>query len=211
MIKINLLAEGRRPVVARKIKPKLSLGGLDPSLVILAAGVLVGLLAAAGWWYLVAADLDEIQGQVARAQREVEELRPIIEEVEAFKLKQADLTKKINVIKDLKAKQTGPVHIMDEISRALPDLLWLSNMRMQGDLVSLRGSAFNTNAIAALIENLNRVPEFKEPDTESIAQEGRGDLYSFAVNFRFSPHKPPEAAAGTAAPAEAGASPPTGG
>ena len=30
MIRINLLSEGRRPVVARKAKPTLSLGGQDP-------------------------------------------------------------------------------------------------------------------------------------------------------------------------------------
>lgn len=185
MIRINLLSEGRRPVVARKAKPKFSIGDQDPSALILGAGILVGLLVVGIWWFLLNSDLKEINGKVRVAQEEVERLRPIIAEVEDFKAKEATLKNKIQVIKELKRKQEGPVHIMDQVSRAVPDLLWLDKMTLQGTFVTLQGQAFNTNAVAAFIENLDEVPEFKEPDTKNIQKNRDGSTYSFQINFSF--------------------------
>lgn len=185
MIRINLLSEGRRPVVARKTRPKLSFGDQDPSVLILGTGLVVGLLAVAGWWFMLSSELGEVNKKVAEAQAEVERLRPIIEEVEQFKAKEAMLKNKIDVINDLKRKQQGPVHIMDEISKAVPDLLWLDRMTLQGTFVTLQGQAFNTNAVAAFIENLDRVPDFKEPDTKNVQLNPGGSTYVFQINFSF--------------------------
>ncbi len=202
MIKINLISEGRKPVVARKAKPKLSFGDQDPSALILGAGILIGVLVVGVWWYLLDQEERKINAAVAEANAEVERLRPIIAEVDQFKAKQAALENKITVIKDLKRKQQGPVHIMDEISKAIPDLLWLDRMTLQGTFVTLQGQAFNTSAIAAFIENLNRVVEFKEPDTKSIQQNRDGGSYSFQIHFSFVQQEPPpEAEEDAAAPA----------
>lgn len=192
MIRINLLSEGRRPVVARKAKAKLSFGDVDPSGPILLAGLVVGLIVFGVWWYIKTSALEEANQKVARAQREVEELRPIIEEVEAFKAKQSELERKITVIKDLKAAQAGPVELMDKVSRALPDLLWLESMRVTGSTVSINGQALNTNAIAAFIENLDKVPEFEEPDTRDVSKVSNGYKFQLTFKFEFKVEKPAE-------------------
>ena len=53
MIRINLLSEGRRPVVARKRRPKISLGDQDPSLYFLGGALVLSLLIAGGWWMML--------------------------------------------------------------------------------------------------------------------------------------------------------------
>lgn len=182
MIRINLLSEGRRPVVARK-RARLGMEGVDPSGPILIAGIAIGLIVVGIWWFLLNGKLNAVDEEVRRAEREVEELRPIIEEVEAFKAKQAELERKIDVIKNLKKNQKGPVEIMDKVSRALPDLLWLNRMTVRGTSVDITGQALNTNAIAAFIENLDKVPEFEEPDTQDVSKSGPG--YTFKLSFRY--------------------------
>ncbi|MEM6456372.1 MAG: PilN domain-containing protein, partial [Acidobacteriota bacterium] len=100
-------------------------------------------------------------------------------------------------------KQQGPVYIMDQISRALPDLLWLESMRMVGETITIKGKAFNTNAIATFIGNLNRIPEFREPDTKDVsADRNSSNLYSFSIVFNFIPPsiEPEEGEEGAAAP-----------
>ncbi len=210
MIRINLLSEGRRPVVARKVRPKISLGDQDPSLYLLGGGILLGLLIVAGWWFNLSRQIKAVDADIRVAEREVAELRPILQEVNAFKAKRRELERKIKVINDLTLKQQGPVHIMDRVSRALPDLVWLQTMNFRGQTVDLVGTAFNTNAIASFIENLDKVPEFREPDTKDISRNRDGRSYNFRISFRFDqkPQKPPEeeaasepqAAAATAAP-----------
>jgi Tfp pilus assembly protein PilN len=97
------------------------------------------------------------------------------------------------VINQLKANQRGPVTLMDQVSRALPELLWLDNMDVAGATVILHGRAFNTNAVANFIENLDKVPEFQEPILVDAAQSGT--TYAFQINFGFTLATPPEAPA----------------
>jgi type IV pilus assembly protein PilN len=185
MIRINLLSEGRRPVVARKSRPKISFGDQDPSLFFLSGGLILGALISGGWWLMQNAKIKEVDAQIRVAQREVDELRPILQEVNDFKAKQRELERKIKVINDLTLKQEGPVHIMDRVSRALPDLVWLKSMNFRGRTVDLVGTAFNTNAIASFIENLDKVPEFREPDTKDVSRGSGGSTYSFRISFKF--------------------------
>lgn len=185
MIRINLLSEGRRPVVARRAKARFDFGGQDPSVFFLGAGLLLGILVAGVWWWMVQKERDEVAERVARARAEVEELRPIIEEVEGFKAKRASLSSKIALIEELKRKQTGPVYIMDQVSQALPDLVWLTSMRVDAARVELSGEAFNTNGVAAFIANLDRVPEFGEPEPGTLQVANTGDRYAFNIGFPY--------------------------
>lgn len=190
MIKINLLAEGRRPVVARRAKPALGFGGQDPNNLLVIAGLVVGALVVGGWWYQLNAELTARQRQVKAAQRRYAELEPIIKQVEEFKRKNEDLERKVNIIKDLKAKQKGPVRIMDQVSRALPELVWLEDMSVIGTTLNLRGKAFNTNAVAAFIENLVKVEDFEEPDPKNIQVSGKeGSIYDFQMSITLRPPK----------------------
>lgn len=190
MIRINLLAEGRRPVIARKAKPKLALGDQDPSVLFLAGGILLAVLIAGGQWWLLNSETKRLDGRIGVAQAEVDALRPILEEVADFKAKKEELQRKIDVITELTLLQQGPVHIMDKVSRAVPDLLWLTQMNVRGRRVDLVGTAFNTTAIAAFIENLDKVPEFHEPEPGSVNQD-RGGIYNFRIAFTFVQDQPP--------------------
>ena len=108
--------------------------------------------------------------EVQAAQREVEALKQVIQEVEDYKIKKAELERKIDVINGLKANQRGPVQIMDQVSRALPELLWLSSLDVTPTTINLKGSAFNMSAVANFIDNLDKVDEFAEPSpSRSIA------------------------------------------
>lgn len=218
MIKINLLAEGKRPVVARKSRAALpSAGPGDLGNYLLFGTVALGILVAAGWWLLLNHRIGNKADEIAVAQAEVKELEAVIKEVEQYKAKKDELERKIAVINELKENQRGPVQIMDEVSKAMPELLWLKNMDVTTTTIALRGSAFNTSAIANLIDNLDRVEAFQEPVLQDTTQRGgqragaRSEVYDFRLNFPYSFKKPAPAAgegaapAGGAAPATAGA------
>lgn len=191
MIRINLLNEGRRPVVAKKARMSgFDLGGIDLPSALLVAITLLALVVALGHNFLLARKIETREGEVAVAQAEVDRLAPIIKEVEEFRAKKAELEQKVNVISDLKANQRGPVEIMDKISRALPELLWLSRMQVIANNVSLEGQAFNTNAVANFIENLDKVPEFQEPVLQDTTKQN--DVYTFRVSFSFTLAPPDE-------------------
>ncbi|HJX26553.1 MAG TPA: PilN domain-containing protein, partial [Thermoanaerobaculia bacterium] len=153
MIKINLLAEGKRPTAVRKSKSAELLKGQDIGMWLLGAGLVLGILITAFFWWQLRDEQQAQQEEIARAQAEVEALAAVIKEVEDYKTKKAELEKKIGIINDLKLNQRGPVRVMDHISRALPELLWLDRMVMDDAMITVDGRAFNTNAVANFIEN----------------------------------------------------------
>jgi type IV pilus assembly protein PilN len=188
MIKINLLSEGKRPAAVRKARAP---GGeiQDLALWMLLLGALLGVLAAGGYWWYLNGKLKEKQEEVVQAQKEVDALQAVIKEVEDYKRKKKNLADKIAVINDLKSNQRGPVRVMDYISRALPELLWLDRMRMTGSSIEIDGRAFNPNAVANFMDNLDKVPEFKEPVLKDTSAEGNVYRFSIAFEYSFLPKK----------------------
>ena len=201
MIRINLLSEGRKPVAAKTPKfsafEGFSFGDVDLGSILLIALVLLGLLVGAAHNFVLKGKVGDKRDEVNEAQAEVDRLAPIIAEVEEFKAKKAELQNKVDVINGLRANQHGPVLFMDKISRSLPELLWLREMHVEGQSITITGEAFNVNAIATFIENLDKVPEFTE---EPVARDinRTGSIYRFVVNFTFT-YSPPEMAEETAA------------
>lgn len=202
MIKINLLAEGKRPAAVRKSKSAELLKGQDIGQWLLAAGFVIGVLLAAFFYWQVKEEKEAQDEEIAAAQAEVAALASVIQEVEDYKAKKAALETKIGIINDLKLNQRGPVRVMDYISKALPELLWLDRMTMEEASITVEGRAFNPNAVANFIENLDKVPEFEEPTLKETAELSEG-VYKFALEFKYSfaPPAPEGGAEDSAAPA----------
>ena len=140
MIRINLLSEGKKAVrAARTPSAGATIAGQDIGTILLVVGFLAGVAAGGINLLMVHNEIKEKDRQIAVAQREADELAAILEEVADYEAKKASLENKITTINELKANQTGPVRIMDEISRALPQLLWLSSLEMKGNVIVVKG------------------------------------------------------------------------
>ena len=201
MIRINLLSEGRRPAAVRRTAGP-ALAERDWTNILLLTAIVLGLVVAAAYWLVLDRREAAVREEVAEAEAEVERLRPILEEVEEFKRKKADLERKIEVITNLKNQQTGPVRVMDAVSRALPELLWLDRMQVNASQVQLSGRAFNVNAVSNFIENLDKVPEFQEPQPGPVRE--RGEVYEFSVTVPYSLTPPEEQGQGEAGAGDLG-------
>lgn len=186
MIKINLIGESKRPAAVRKRRP-LSAGVSRENLGnwLLVAGLLLGLLPTLGEWLLLRSTLSDRKEQAKVLKAEYDELKPIIDEVEAFEARNAELERKIDVIQDLKLKQYGPVRVMDQVSRALPELIWLSRMDVDRSTIRIVGQASNENAVANFIENLDGVEDFQEPSLQHM-RETSGGSYNFEIRVGYS-------------------------
>jgi type IV pilus assembly protein PilN len=205
MVKINLLAEGKRPIISRKAKqPLLQLSGANAANILFLAITLVGILSAVVWYFVLENRIDKKNAEIRVAQKEVDELQQVIKEVQAYEAQLRELRRKVEVITKLKDNQRGPVLIMDEVSKALPELLWLTSMDVTGSNVNFRGTAFNMSAVANFIDNLDAVETFKEPilqDATRSRARGSGEAYDFRMSVGYSIPKKPEAPAATPAAA----------
>lgn len=199
MIKINLVREGRAvrgagaaPVAAAAAPA----GASNINNVIIVALLILGALIAGGYWWWQKRELKNTLDIVAERQAQATKLEAIIKEVEAYQKRKDSLQLRIDLINQLKQNQKGPVRIMDQISRDLPDLVWLDRMTISGQNVTIAGRGLHLNAIGNFIENVKRNPYFEEPTVGAVNRVSTTPLvYGFDMAFAFT-HTPK----GTAAP-----------
>ena len=186
MIRINLISEGKKGTAVRSARLRaFNINAQNIATVALLGTFVVALLAYGGYWLSVNRALAAQREEIKELEATVAELEEIIKEVERFEKRKAELEHKIQVITDLRNNQRGPVHIMDQVSRSLPDFLWLDRMEVKASLVNIQGKAFTTSSVANFIENLDSVPEFQEPVLKNATW--RGQVYDFQVSFNFTP------------------------
>ncbi len=205
MIRINLLSEARAAAARRKT-PAMPTGAKLNNLLFF-AGILVGVVYIAVMGLILTSKRRHLDQEIGKARLEAQRLKSIIEEVKGYEDKKASLEAKIKLINDLKTNQKGPVRLMDEISKALPDLVWLSSLDASGDQITMRGRTLSPNAVSTYLENLKKSPFFAEPVFRNLQQDGNQQgLYSWEMTISFLPAKAlatPNArapAAGSAAP-----------
>ena len=206
MIRVNLLSEARAAAARRKAPAMPSGAKLNNLLFI--GGILAGILYIAIMGLVLTSKRRHLDQEIGKARLEAERLRSIIEEVKGYEDKKASLEAKIKLINDLKTNQKGPVRLMDEISKALPDLVWLTSLDVSGNQVTMRGRTLSPNAVSTYLENLKKSPFFAEPVFRNLRQEGaQQGLYTWEMTLNFIPSTALTSTAPAAAPGAAPAPP----
>ncbi len=189
MIKINLVAETPASSSIQADRPQFSLGAKQGDIILLIV-LALALVVVGTQWFLLTSKRSELREIENQRRRERDELLVYIKKVEELEARREALRHKINVINELKRNQQGPVRILDEVSRALPELVWLTNAKLTGNNVELAGNAMDENAVANYISNLDASPFFDEPVLKKLSR-GRGETFSFGLTFAFI-NAPPE-------------------
>jgi len=202
MIRINLLAVDRGPV-----KKARSAGVTAAQRVTIGAAlILLSTIVAVGWWFWsIRARGIKLDEDIAQAEKESNQLRSVLSQVQKFETRKAQLQQRVTLIEQLRHGQNAPVHILDEVSRAIPDRLWLISMLQRGQDFTMEGRTTTLTGLSDFVSNLEASPWFKKPVEivdSSVDQGPNGDLVRFSVRATMqNPEAPPPAApAGRGAP-----------
>jgi type IV pilus assembly protein PilN len=189
MIRINLVAPERATRARAKAGPAIPAGALQSYLLLalFAGGALV--LCAGAWW-LQSNKLKDLGTRIAADEKRQRDLEAIKRQVDQFQQRKAILENKVLVIEQLRLAQKSPVHMLDEISKALPDYVWLTAMDENRGGMRFQGQSNSLAAVADFIGGLQRSGWFPQVDL-GTAQEQQ-NLVNFTVTGTF---KDPEVAA----------------
>jgi len=201
MIRINLVAPERK-ARAKEKGPAMPAGALQSYLLLalFAGGALV--LCAGAWW-VQSNKLRDLATRIAADEKRQKDLEAIKQQVDQFQQKKAILENKVLVIEQLRLAQKSPVHMLDEISKALPDYVWLTALDENRGALRFTGQSNSLAAVADFISGLQRSGWFPQVDLGSSVQQQ--NLVNFTLTGSF---KDPEVAAKEKAAAEAKAAAP---
>jgi type IV pilus assembly protein PilN len=182
MIRINLL-QGER---AAKRRASFQFGSLTQKTPLLSSVILLAAILYVGYayWNLSQREV-QMDEQLAQARQEEARLQSVLKQVEEFEARKKQLRDRVTLIEDLRKGQSAPVHLLDELSRSLPDRLWLTDMRQTGEFVELGGRTSTLTALADFVGNLESTGYFARPVEILSSEEERGPANASTVLIRF--------------------------
>jgi type IV pilus assembly protein PilN len=205
MIRINLLAVERS---AAKKKKAVTLQA-GQKMTICCALILASAAGFIGWRTVsLSRDSAQLDADIAAAQQETARLHSIIQQVQQFEQRKTQLQQRVVLIEQLRKGQSGPVHMLDQISRSLPPMLWLTELKQSGETtVTVEGRSTTLTGLSDFVGNLESSGYFKRSieivstTTETLPQPP-GELIKFSIKAEFQ-------VPGTAKPAGKAAAVPT--
>ncbi len=129
---------------------------------------LIVVLAAA--FFLQKRMISQEQDRLQAAQAEKKKLEYVIAKLDELEKQKAVFERKIGLIRQLRALQDSAVTIMDELSKTLPDWVWLTEVSFQGQTIQIKGNALSNNLIADYIYNLENSPHLTTVNLISSTQ-----------------------------------------
>ena len=187
MIRINLLATERRAAKAAA-SPGIQAG---QKMMVIGSLVLALTVLGVGWRYwAIGQEKAEIAREIDAARREEARLQEILKQVQEFENRRKLLEARLALIDELRKGQNAPVHMIDQISKALPDMTWLTAMQQNGYTMTMQGRCLTLTSLSDFIGNLEasryfiRPVEIIETRTDTTVKDGP-ELIQFTIRGTF--------------------------
>ena len=135
----------------------------------LVASVLMGTLIGAGvyFWFQSSISAQQernqyLQGEVRKLEDQIKAIASIESEIIALKARQ-------KAVEDLQADRNLPVYLLNELSKQLPDGVYLTNVKQEGQVVVIQGTAQSNERVSELLRNLaGNTPWLSKPELVEI-------------------------------------------
>jgi len=174
MLQINLLPvrEARRKEDSRQL-------AMQATLVLLLVGAAIGFTHS-----IISEDIANSKTRIAQMQRDIDQYKPQLEQVAAFRAQKKKLETKIGVIEELDRARSGPVRVLSELAARTPDRLWLTSLATQGATIVMAGESLDNDLVALFLRSLGESEYFTEVDLDKTEMKGDDEglrLMSFRI------------------------------
>jgi type IV pilus assembly protein PilN len=189
MIRVNLLSE-RKQKKGKKLAASLTpdIGGsqkLSPFatkliMVVVGSVIVMGLLVLFLQWRV-----SSLESEMKTNETTIADLQKKIEAVKQFEALNREIAKKNNLIETLQKSQSIPVQLLDDLTKLLPEGVWLTALNYSNQRVTLEGAGFTNIDIVTLVENLKKTAKYADvylEETKRVEVE-KVEVYMFKLNF----------------------------
>lgn len=183
MIRVNLLTslQDRATVVDGGWR------GSAPTAAAMALPVVT--LVLAGWWFWsLKGEAAELARELGTAEAALAGLAPAVDAVRGAEARQADLSARVARIEALQRRRGASARLLDRLSRALPDGLWLNEVRQEPAGVVVLGRAGTTATVsdyaAALEESASPGTRIEIVSSRLEQRPGGQETVAFEARMR---------------------------
>ncbi len=113
--------------------------------------------------------LTRASGEVERLTKELLSIQGSYASVQKVEAQKRELREKLKVISELEAKRIGPVRVLEDLSAATPDKLWITEFAETGGQVKISGLGVDEQTVADFMRRLGTSPFFQGVDLEETS------------------------------------------
>lgn len=163
------------------------------TLMIVAAAVAAAVIVFLGQTFIVA-ETDSQNSRNARLNEAIVKLDKQIEEIKQLKDKIQEVLERKQVVENLQSNRSQAVVILDELTRQLPEGMYLSSIKQQGPTITLEGIADTNARVATLVRNLSGSQWLESPALVEIKaiQVNNLKANNFILTVKLKVQKTPE-------------------
>lgn len=176
MPRINLLPWREAERKKRQQDFMVALGGA-----VMAAAAVVGLT-----WFMFVQMIDGQQARNQRLEAEIAELEKSITEIDSLERQKERLLARMEIIEQLQRSRPEIVHLFDEITRQIPEGVYLNGMTQQGSSVELKGVAQSSTRVSALMRQTDQSDWLTDPSVTRVetTESGPARQAEFVVTLK---------------------------
>lgn len=130
--------------------------------------------------------IDHQQQRNARLEAEIVELEKSISEIDGLERQKERLLARMEIIERLQGSRPEIVHLFDELTRQLPDGVYLTGIRQTGAEVELTGVAQSSTRVSALMRRIDASEWLKDPSVVRVetTEAGPARQAEFVVTLK---------------------------
>lgn len=135
----------------------------------LGVSVLAGALLAGGVFLWYEAQISDQQDRLNTLKRANDKLDTQIKDIAGLRAEIAALRARQQAVEDLQSDRNLPVHMLNELTRQLPEGVYITSVKQENQTIALQGMAQSNERISELLRNLaNNTPWLARPDLVDI-------------------------------------------
>jgi type IV pilus assembly protein PilN len=130
--------------------------------------------------------IDNQMGRNTRLEAEIVELERSISEIDGLERQKERLLARMEIIEQLQRSRPEIVHLFDEITRQLPEGVYLTGMKQNGMAVELKGIAQSSTRVSALMRQVDKSEWLADPGVVKVetTESGPARQAEFVVNLK---------------------------
>ena len=152
----------------------------------MAASFVAAIIVLAGTFFSYVQMIDYQRSRNTRLESEIVELERSIAEIDGLERQKERLLARMEIIEQLQRSRPEIVHLFDEIARQLPEGVYLTGMKQNGDEVELMGIAQSSTRVSALMRQVDASEWLTDPGVIKVetTELGPARRAEFVVNLR---------------------------
>jgi type IV pilus assembly protein PilN len=130
--------------------------------------------------------VDNQKNRNSRLETEIVELEKSITEIDGLERQKERLLARMEIIEQLQRSRPEIVHLFDEVTRRLPEGVYLNGMKQSGVSVEVRGVAQSSTRVSALMRQVDASDWLVNPSVVKVetTESGPGRQAEFVVTLK---------------------------